>query len=258
MFEQIEFAHDSAEYKAFTEKFKPKKTTDDCYTPPEVYDAILAWVCEHYGIDAETVVRPFYPGGDYQHEDYAGKVVVDNPPFSILSQIERFYCDNGVPFFLFAPALTCLPRDTRVTVLACSTPIEYENGAVVSTCFVTNMSPGLALWTCPELYYIVKRVTEALKKKKSKALPKYEYPDAVLTAARAEYFAHHGVDFKVDVRDCLRISGLDEQKKHKKAAFGGALLLSERAAAERAAAERAAAIKWELSPAELMMQKHLG
>lgn len=22
------------DYKGFTEKFKPKKTTDDCYTPP--------------------------------------------------------------------------------------------------------------------------------------------------------------------------------------------------------------------------------
>ena len=31
---------DNAEYDAFVEKFKPKKTTDDCYTPPLVYDAI--------------------------------------------------------------------------------------------------------------------------------------------------------------------------------------------------------------------------
>lgn len=26
------------EYEAFVDKFKPKKTTDDCYTPPDVYD----------------------------------------------------------------------------------------------------------------------------------------------------------------------------------------------------------------------------
>lgn len=25
------------DYEAFVEKFKPKKTTDDCYTPPHVY-----------------------------------------------------------------------------------------------------------------------------------------------------------------------------------------------------------------------------
>lgn len=27
-------------YEKFVEKFKPKKTTDDCYTPPEVYKLI--------------------------------------------------------------------------------------------------------------------------------------------------------------------------------------------------------------------------
>ncbi len=29
------------DYDGFVEKFKPKKTTDDCYTPPEVYDVVL-------------------------------------------------------------------------------------------------------------------------------------------------------------------------------------------------------------------------
>ena len=43
---------------------------------------------------------------------------------------------------------------------------------------------------------------------------------------------------------------LDKQKEHKKAIFGGGLLLSERAAAERAAAERAAKHVWELSKRE--------
>jgi hypothetical protein len=28
------------EYEAFVDKFKPKKTTDDCYTPPDVYDTV--------------------------------------------------------------------------------------------------------------------------------------------------------------------------------------------------------------------------
>ena len=27
------------------EKFKPKKTTDDCYTPPEIYEVIKDWAC---------------------------------------------------------------------------------------------------------------------------------------------------------------------------------------------------------------------
>lgn len=34
------FAEVSEEYKKFVDKFKPKKTTDDCYTPELVYDAV--------------------------------------------------------------------------------------------------------------------------------------------------------------------------------------------------------------------------
>ena len=30
-------------YDEFVEKFKPKLTTDDCYTPPVVYEAVADW-----------------------------------------------------------------------------------------------------------------------------------------------------------------------------------------------------------------------
>ena len=39
----------SHNYEEFVEKFKPKLTTDDCYTPPTIYDivadgaAVQAW-----------------------------------------------------------------------------------------------------------------------------------------------------------------------------------------------------------------------
>ena len=36
------------DYTAFLKKFEHKKTTDDCYTPPAVYNAVLDWVNEHY------------------------------------------------------------------------------------------------------------------------------------------------------------------------------------------------------------------
>jgi len=36
---QQTFADASPEYAAFLDKFKPKKTTDDCYTPAPVYAA---------------------------------------------------------------------------------------------------------------------------------------------------------------------------------------------------------------------------
>ena len=57
----------SKTYEEFVEKFKPKKTTDDCMTPPLVYDAVKDWACAEYGIDPESIVRPFWPGGDYEH-----------------------------------------------------------------------------------------------------------------------------------------------------------------------------------------------
>lgn len=34
------------EYNEFLDKFETKKTTDDCYTPDIVYEAVASWVCE--------------------------------------------------------------------------------------------------------------------------------------------------------------------------------------------------------------------
>ena len=139
---------DNPEYDAFTEKFKPKKTTDDCYTPPLVYDAIRDWACSEYGIDPACIVRPFYPGGDYERFDYPdGCVVLDNPPFSILSKICEFYIDRGIAFFLFAPSLTAFSSRSvvlRMNHIICDAVITYENGAVVHTAFVTSFGGNIA------------------------------------------------------------------------------------------------------------------
>ena len=56
-------------YDEFIEKFKPKKTTDDCYTPPPVYEAVLDWAREHLDIGDRPVVRPFYPGAGRTHQN---------------------------------------------------------------------------------------------------------------------------------------------------------------------------------------------
>lgn len=34
----------SKTYGEFVNKFKPKLTTDDCYTPPKIYAVVLDWV----------------------------------------------------------------------------------------------------------------------------------------------------------------------------------------------------------------------
>ena len=265
---QMTLADESPEYAAFVEKFKPKKTTDDCYTPPEIYDIVADWVAERYGLDRADFVRPFWPNGDYEREEYPdGCVVVDNPPFSILSSICHFYIMHGVRFFLFAPSMTCLGSSGRAHVLEtnhilCDANITYENGAVVRTGFVTNLdTDGTVLESCPDLGDALNAKSDELRKATTAKLPKYKYPDNVITAAKVQWFAAHHTPYKVNRNDCCHISSLDAMGG--KGIFGGGLLLSERAAAERAAAERAAAERaaareWELSPREVEMIRMIG
>ena len=233
-------------YEEFVEKFKPKRTTDDCMTPALVYKAVLDFVAEKYGVDRSSVIRPFWPGGDYQSEDYTGKVVVDNPPFSILKQIVNFYADRKIPFFLFANGLTCLrlARDRDVCALPVGGNLTYANGANVNTAFVTNLEPaGTVVAVYPELADAIKRASDAERSKTVKHVPQYDYPDAVFTAAMGTYLARHGVPFRIARKDARFVCGLDAQRKTGKSIFGGSLLLSEKAAAEKVAAEKAAAEK---------------
>ena len=256
---QLSLFSDNPEYDKFVEKFEPKRTTDDCYTPSAVYDAIRTWACSQYDKDPETVVRPFFPGGDYEGYSYPdGCFVLDNPPFSILSQIVTFYLMRGISFFLFAPTLTCLAskRCLEIAHLITDADIVYENGAVVPTSFVTNCEPGVVLRSEPGLSEIINRTCKGLKN--TVKHPKYVYPDHVVTAAICQTYARRGVEFCVRREDCVRIGSLDSQRDAKKSIFGGGLLLSDRAAADRAAADRAAAIEWALSARERAIIDSLG
>lgn len=241
----------SKTYEEFVAKFEPKRTTDDCYTPPAVYDAVLGWCVREYAMDPARVVRPFFPGGDYEAADYPeGCMVVDNPPFSILSRICSFYLDLGIRFFLFAPSLTALSGRSvvmRMNHIVTDCTIVYENGAVVRTSFVTNLGdPDVIMQSAPELTRIVNEAVEASRDHKS--LPKYAYPDEVVTAAMVQRYSKYGVEYEVRRGECSPISVLDMQRDAGKGIFGGGLLLGERAAAERAAAER-----WSLSVRERAM-----
>lgn len=253
-------------FEDFCEKFKPKKTTDDCYTPPTIYEIIKNWACKEYGIDPDKIVRPFYPGGDYENFDYTpDAVVLDNPPFSILAQICEFYLERGIPFFLFAPSLTCLSQRRvamRMNHIICNCQIVYENGAVVPTSFVTSYGGDVVAQSQPELTQLVNVESARLRHEKACELPKYEYPWNVLTAAMLQKYSKYGIDYKVHRGECEKISALDAQRNAGKAVFGGGLLLcsraaAERAAAERAAAERAAAHVWKLSPRELAVIEYI-
>lgn len=257
----------SKTYEEFVEKFKPKKTTDDCMTPPLVYDAVKSWACAEYGIDPESIVRPFWPGGDYERFEYPeGGVVLNNPPFSILSKICAFYLDRGIPFFLFAPSLTAFSGKSvamRMNHIICNAEITYENGAVVRTAFVTSYGGDIVAQTAPELGRAVQEAVNRLKDEKRRNLPKYDYPDNVVTAAMLGRYAKYGVDFKVRRDECTLISKLDAQAEDGKAIFGGGLLLSDWKASDKVAAERASngkseGRKWELSDRERKIIAGLG
>lgn len=242
------------EYKRFVEKFKAKKTTDDCYTPEPVYEAVAAWVAREYGADRSRFVRPFFPGGDYEHFEYPdGCAVVDNPPFSILSKILTFFHGRGVPFFLFAPALTLFSSSSSATCIPCGVQVTYENGAQVPTSFVTNMDdPALRVRTAPALYRAVKDANEKNIQENKKTLPRYEYPNEIITAAMVQRWCKYGVEYRLKVSDSLPISALDAQRSRGLSIFGNGFILSTRAAAERAAAER-----WTLSERELEIVRYI-
>ena len=250
------------EYNEFLEKFEAKKTTDDCYTPDNVYDAVADWVAAEYRLDRKQFVRPFYPGGDYQHYKYGKEaVVVDNPPFSILAEIVDFYVEKDIKFFLFAPGLATLNYVNRKNVCAvCSyAQITYENGATVVTSFLTNLGDGTIIaLACPELNAAIEEENDKNEAAMRVHMPKYEYPVEVLTAAKLGWLAKYGQRVAIKRDECAFIRQLDAMKESGKGIFGNALLLSERAAAERAAAERAAAQVWQLSEREKEIVQQLG
>lgn len=245
------------EYQAFLDKFVPKKTTDDCYTPDLVYEAVAQWVANEYHVAPRHFVRPFYPGGDYQREQYLpDAIVVDNPPFSILSEIIKFYVEKDIRFFLFAPTLTLFSSSSSslVTALPVAASVTYENKANVNTSFVTNLEdPSIRLRSVPSLYRAVKEANDRNLEEQRRELPKYAYPDNVVTSAFVARLSRYGIDFSVSRAESVTIDALDAQKEQGRAIYGKGYLVS-----ERAAAERAAAIRFALSPREREIVAQLG
>lgn len=215
------------DYDGFVEKFKPKKTTDDCYTPPEVYHEIVSWVNEElFPLEGYNIVRPFYPGGDYESVEYKDNdIVIDNPPFSILAKIKDYYIAHDVKFFLFAPALTLFaaPRPSVAYVVA-NCEIEYDNGAIVRTSFVTNLEKRHRVILAGDLFRRIEKLEKARIKQGSKPSPKYSYPDELISSAHLGRLVVRGVTLKIPKDECHFVRRLDCGA----CVFGGGYLLSER------------------------------
>ena len=260
--DEIKLEDISPEYAAFVAKFKPKKTTDDCYTPDNIYDAAADWACREYGFTRDAIVRPFWPGADYKRTEYPeGCVVLDNPPFSILSDICRWYVARGVRFFLFAPALSCLSSQQDLCYIFANSDIIYENGATVRTAFVTNLETVYRMRSVPALYKAIKAEND--KNTKTKDIPRYSYPPEVITAAMMQRLSRYGVDLRIPKKAAYYIRQLSSQKRAGKGIYGNGYLLSRKYTSlharaeqeddERAEQEAAERYVWTLGPDEIRL-----
>lgn len=244
------------DYESFLKKFTDNpKTTDDCYTPQDVYEAVVAYVDSIYPLNDKQILRPFFPGGDYEHADYPdGGVVIDNPPFSMFTAICKFYSKRYIPFFLFGPGMTILSVHKYCSVVIINNSITFSNGAKVRINFATNLLGDTLVTTAVSLNEAIRRCPSQNQKVN---LPKYLYPEELLSVSDFQSIANGDADFSVSREEAMIVKKLDLHPK--KLLFGDHLLVSKATAAKAAAAKAAAAkaIPIELSKREQELVKHL-
>lgn len=238
------------DYESYVAKFQNKdKTTDDTYTPKDIYEAVLDYVRSIYPMEGKEVLRPFYPGGDYERAEYPEDgVVIDNPPFSMFTKICKFYSENKIPFFIFGPGLTIFSCLKYCSAVIIATQIEFSNGAKVKCNFATNLIGDVLVTISPELSDAIAACPSQNQKVN---LPKYRYPKELLSVSDLQTMAKGNLPFSINRDEAVLVRNLDNHPK-KGGLFGYHLLISEAAAAKAAAAKAAAvkAIPIELSERE--------
>lgn len=253
-----ELDENDPEYQEFVKKFQAKRTTDDCYTPDVVYDAVAEWVASEYNVSRANFVRPFYPGGDYQKERYKPTdIVVDNPPFSILASIIDWYNERGIRYFLFGPQLTLMGTAAgRCTCLAVGVQITYANGAKVNTSFVTNMDDkDIVARADARLYKNVDAANLSQFEGEKKRMPRYTWPKEVIMSPFLHRCAQYGIDFVLKKDEVHLIEELEMQREVGKQIFGKGYLVSNavlnrRLQAEAIIEQKEDAYVWKLSDSE--------
>ena len=253
------------DYEGFVEKFKPKKTTDDCYTPPNhIYNAVKQYVMEKFDLHGMEVVRPFWPGGDYERQDYPeGCVVIDNPPFSMISDVVRFFAKRRIPFFLFAPSLTLFiaHEQPEVSYFVTNATITYENGAKVNTSFVSNLPSQPGIFVAGKLQKVILDTQRDFNRLKRRQNVHYNYPSSLVTAASLHTIAGLGDDLFIDRRRTHFIRALQSMRAQGKGCFGGAFLVDSQTACmldrQRKSDRAENAITWDLSEEEENIIKQL-
>ncbi|MDD7383604.1 MAG: hypothetical protein PUG22_04500 [Peptoniphilaceae bacterium] len=222
-------------YEEFEEKFKSKLTTDDCYTPFETYDAVKNWAVNQYKLEGLEIVRPFFPGGDYENYNYPKDcVVIDNPPFSKLSSIKEFFFKNNIKFFLFAPSLSLFASSSKnlnYSFVVTGQSIVFENKANVAISFVTNLDDCFIRLSF-DLKEALKDANRKVRKRtRKKDFKKYKYPDNVISSALLNKYVKHA-NLKIYKDQCYFTRQLDSQAEKKKGKrkieiYGGGFIVSD-------------------------------
>lgn len=233
------------DYESYVAKFQNKeKTTDDTYTPKDIYEAVLDYVRSIYPMEGKEVLRPFYPGGDYERAEYPENgVVIDNPPFSMFTKICKFYSENSIPFFIFGPGLTIFSCLKYCSAVIIASQIEFSNGAKVKCNFATNLLGDVLVTISPELSEAIAACPSQNQKVN---LPKYRYPKELLSVSDLQTMAKGNIPFSINRDEAILVCNLDNHPK-KGGLFGVHLLISEAAAVKAAAVK---AIPIELSERE--------
>ncbi len=256
------------DYESFIKKFTENpKTTDECWTPQDVYEAVVQYVGEIYDLTDKVILRPFYPGGDYLNAEYPENgVVIDNPPFSMFMKIVRFYSEAKIPFFIFGPGMTIANCCKWCTAVIVGEQIKFTNGAKIRVDFATNLMGDTLVTTAVRLTQLLNLCPSQNTKVN---LPSYIYPDEVLSVSDFHTLARGEEDFSLSRRDAVVIKRLDLYPNGHHI-FGDHFLAksgiadrkeaAREAAARKAAARKAAvknAIKVELSERERLIVERL-
>ena len=226
------------DYESYVAKFQNgPKTTDDTYTPRDVYEAVLRYVGEVYDLSDKLILRPFYPGGDYENAEYPENgVVIDNPPFSLFVPIVEFYTARNIPFFIFGSGLTITNCCRYCTAVIIAEQITFENGAKVKCNFASNLFGDTMIMTAPKLDEYIRACKSQETKK---PLARIGYPEQVLSCGQMQTICKGGIEFSVKRSECEIIQKLDRlnSNAHKGGLFGYHFILNSAKAAAKAAAE---------------------
>lgn len=222
------------DYESYVAKFRDTpRTTDDTFTPRDVYEAVVDYVRSVYDMKDKVILRPFYPGGDYENAEYPENgVVIDNPPFSMFTRICKFYVARGIPFFLFGPGMTIGSIFGICTAVFIGEGITFDNKANVRCNFASSLFGDVIAMTAPALDQAIRRCKSQNQKVN---LPTYVYPPELLSVSDMQTIARGGIAFSVTRREAIVVKSLDNHPKGKGALFGDHLLTAAAKAAAKAA-----------------------